>query len=158
MTRNSQSGYALIVVISILSVLLVVGLSFAGFTYYGLQRTASIRDSMQAYYAAKAGIADALQMIPKQGPEGSIQTDLKYLDEPGRLSRRIKAYVTWKAASDAQVFGIGSNALEITSQGLVETQRGIQGERWIQAIVDPSTQKIYYITELPTQSKPKGKK
>ena len=154
--RNSESGYALIVVISILSVLLVIGLSFAGFTYYGLQRTASIRDSMQAYYAAKAGIANALQVISKKGPQDGLETSLQYLDESGGQTARIIANVSWKPASLPISLGIGSNALEITSQGMVVSPRGVKGERWIQAIVNPSNQKIYYITELPPRSKTKG--
>lgn len=153
MIRNNQSGYILVVVISILSVLLIIGMAFAGFTLYGLQRTASQRDSLQAYYAAKAGIADALQTASTQGSQGTMETDLKYFSQSSVSSVQIKAMVSWQPAPNNLPMGSSGNAIEITSRGIVGTQSGVRGERIVQAIADPATQKIYYITELPAQTK-----
>ena len=158
MTRNNQSGYVLVVVISILSILVVVGMAFAGFTLYGLQRTASVSDSLQAYYAAKAGIANALQTASTQGSQGTTETDLKYFSQSSSASVQIKAMVSWQPAPNNLPIGSGGNAIEIVSRGIVETKSGIRGERIVQAIADPATQKIYYLTELPVQTKLTNKK
>lgn len=153
MIRNSHSGYVLVVVISILSILVVIGMAFAGFTLYGLQRTASLRDSMQAYYAAKAGIANALQTASTKGSQGTMETDLKYFSQSSTSSVQIKALVSWQPAPNNLPMGSSGNAIEITSRGIVEAKSGIRGERMVQAIADPAMQKIYYITELPVQTK-----
>ncbi len=151
MIHHQQSGYILVVVISIISVLLVIGMAFAGFTLYGLQRTASVRDSMQAYYAAKAGIANVLQTASTKGSQGEMEIQLNYFSQPTTSPGQIKTLVSWKPASTNLSIVSSGNAIEITSHGIVETKSRILGERTVQVIADPVTQKIYTLTELPMQ-------
>ena len=168
-----QNGYVMVVVISILAILMTIGLAFAGFAYYGIQRTAAVRDSMQAYYAARAGVSHVMRKSEiKTKDKSTNNTDtttfnltmstgqeiiLQSTDESTTSNLKIHAFVTWKSVS-YDILGVGANAIEITSCGIVETPSKIRAERTLRVIADPSIQKIYYFTELPTQAPPSESK
>ena len=151
MIKNRQSGYILIVVISILSILMVIGLSFAGFAYYGLQRTASVRDSTQAYYAARSGIVQAIQTLSNTGEfQGKLETRITPLSDSSTASVHISAEVSWNQTENSPA--VTNNSLTIISHGMVKIDDKIRGERLIQAVTDRSSHKILYITDLPVTS------
>jgi Tfp pilus assembly protein PilX len=140
MKTKPNSGYVLVVVISLLSILLVIGLAFAGFTIYGLKHTSMIRDNSQAYYAARAGIARAIQTANTGGnKENSLTFEILPFASTTSGVHKIIVTTRWKPATESILIPGGGQSLEITSMGTVQTGDNIKARRIIKAYTDPAS-------------------
>jgi hypothetical protein len=149
MKTKPNSGYVLVVVISLLSVLLVMGLAFAGFTIYGLKHTAMIRDNSQAYYAARAGIARAIQTANAGGnKDNSVTFELLPFDSTTSGLHKILVTTRWKPATESILIPGGAPSLEITSMGTVQTGDQIKARRILKAYTDPASGNQRLLSQL----------
>ena len=151
MKTKPNSGYVLVVVISLLAVLLVMGLAFAGFTIYGLKHTAMVRDNSQAYYAARAGIARAIQTANAGGnKDNSLTFELLPFGSTTSGRHKILVITRWKPARESVFIPGGGSSLEITSMGVVQTGDQVKARRILKAYTDPAggNQRILSQTDI----------
>ncbi len=131
--RNSESGFVLVMVISLLSVIGILGAAYAGYSYYLVHRTVMLRDNMQTYYGARAGIARAMDEIASGKVQGHGDFTLETMGKDAAMGY-LKVRVLYEYSGSSTQGGI-----RINSYGRIERRSSLQRERMLVAMTDPES-------------------
>jgi hypothetical protein len=129
---KSESGFVLVIVISLFSVIGILGAAYAGYSYYLVRRTAMLRDNAQAYYAARAGLSRAMEEIASGKTEGNGEFYLETMGADTALGS-LKLHILYEYLPSSS-----SGGIRINSYGRLENSSGIQCERILVLMTNPA--------------------
>ncbi len=133
---NSESGFALVTVLMVFSILVVLGMSYVTMTINEIKQSESHNNKVQAYYYARSGAEKTLASLSQLNYDDEIAGNIDlnaddeanlYLDNdynfcgsdsPGKIIDINVKIMSWKDVSEETISDI--NKIKITSWGYVK--------------------------------------